>query len=145
MIGVFVPATEVRGVSAFTKKASLSLYQITSNRDFVRKLIAGYHKSNGHRMGSALAAALTVPHLGKTREVIDDVHDATTTLDDVSESDAKTLGHVIVATTWIFLALCVVMGIVVLAEAVNGHYRRKRLIAGAAIALVVAAIGCVIR
>lgn len=133
----FLPSVEVHvGGVALGRRASLSLYQMTTNRDFVRRLIVGYHRSSGKRIGGALIAVLGPRASGKLGGVIGDARDAMDTLDGVSDDDAKTLGTVLMIAIWSFLALHAVMAALVFAETMREGWRRGRIIAATAIAVV---------
>ncbi|MDB4958538.1 MAG: hypothetical protein JWO36_6107 [Myxococcales bacterium] len=143
-IGVFVPSFELR-VGGFTlgRRTTLSLYQASANREFARKFLAGYHRSAGKRVGAAVTAAL-MPRVGKrVKSHLDDVHDAMLTLDDVSDDDAKTGSTALVVTVWVLLALHALMAGLVFTDTAKAEFRRGRVIAAAAVSLVVtvAAIG----
>ena len=138
---VFLPSVELQlDGAAIHRKSSLSLYQANTNRDFVRKLVSSYHHETGARVGAALVAVLAPRSAGRLGSVLGDVHDATTTLDDVEDSDARTLGRVLAITIWVFLLLHAVMAGIVLADTVNNTVRRGRTIGALAISVVVTAI-----
>ncbi len=138
-LGVFLPAVGLRVPGPLAKRTSLSLYHATTDRDFVRKVLVGYNRSAGKRIGGAVVAMLS-PHAGaRTKEYVDDVHDAMDTVNGISDDDAKSLGRALVIAVWTFLLLHVMMGGLVLRETVNGNYRRSRLVVAAVVAVVVAA------
>jgi len=144
-IGMFLPALEVRvGGNPLAKRTSLSIYRANTNSEFIRRLVAGYKASSGKKLGTAVAAELMPRVGGKLHGAIDDASSAMTSLDDVSDSDAKTLARVLAISLWTFIALHVAMALVVGADLVRDRFRRSRLIAALAMAVVSAAAGIAI-
>jgi hypothetical protein len=145
-VSVFLPSAElaVNGVT-LGRRTSLSLYQAANNRELVRRFVANYHRSGSRRMGSALAGVLVPKVGGHLRAHLDDVRDAMSTLDDISDDDAKTLGKVLVAVVWLLIVLHLVMGLLVFGDTLSGVLRRGRVIAAVAISVVVTVLAVVIR
>jgi hypothetical protein len=130
-ICLFVPSIQltVKG-STVGKKGQLSLYQAESNREVVRRLVVAYHKSSGRDMGVALVEAMTPKVGGKLRGYLSDARDAMDTLDDVTEDDARLVGWILFAVVWGGLALHLAQAALMFGDAVNGTFRRNRVIAG---------------
>jgi hypothetical protein len=139
--GVFLPSVELEAPGAsLSRRASLSLYQAATNRDFLRRVVAGYQKSSGKRIGGAIVAVMGPRAHGRIKDYVDDAHDAMDTLAGISDDDAKTLGTVLLVTVIGFLVLHGLMGGFALFDVIDGRDRRWRIITAAALALVVAAI-----
>lgn len=137
-IGVFLPSFELRVRSQFLgRHTTLSLFQASNNREFARKMLYGYHRSSGKRVGAAVTAALMPRVGGRIKSHLDDVRDAMSTLDDVSDEDAKTGGTVLVITVWTLLFLHVLMAGLVFTDTARGVLRRGRVIAAAGVSVVV--------
>lgn len=135
---VFLPSVQVvAGGDAVHRKAALSLYQANTNRAFVEQLVVRYHHSKGGRLGAALIGVLAPRSPGKLGSVLGDIHDATDTLDELKDSDASTLARILAVVVWAFLALHVVMGGIVLVDAVNGTNRRGRTITAVVLSVLV--------
>jgi hypothetical protein len=145
VIGVFLPSfeLEVHGVG-FGRRTSLSLYQTSANREFLHKLVAGYHRGAKNRVGGAVLAALSPKRLGKVSSLASDARDAADTIDSISDDDARTIGRVLAATVWGFLLLHLVMGGLVFGDTIQDVYRRRRAIAALVLSLVVAALALAI-
>ena len=135
-IGVFLPSFEMHaGGVSLGRRTTLSLYQASTNREFARKLLYGYHRSSGKRVGAALTAAL-MPRVGsRMKSHLDDVRDAMSTLDDVSDDDAKTGAKVLVITVWSLLFLHFVMAALLFTDAANDVFRRGRVIGAGCLSL----------
>jgi hypothetical protein len=71
---------------------------------------------------------------------LDDVHDAMSSLDQVTDDDVVSGARVFAIALWTFLGLHAVMGLLVFVETMNGTFRRGRLIAALAISVVVTAM-----
>ena len=139
LIGVFVPsiAVEVRGVTV--RRASLSLYKISTDRGIARALFGRYSHSEGRKVGEALTGAL-VPHLGRNKVHLDDAQDAMSTLDELSDEDVEHAGWAITAAVWALMVLSIAMAALVLGELLRPEYRTRRTIVAALLSLVVAAL-----
>ena len=143
-LGVWLPAVGLRNAGPLAKRTSISIYRATTDREFVRKLFIGYNRSSGKRIGGAIIAILS-PHAGGClKEYIDDAHDAMDTIGGVSDEDARAITKILAITIWTFLLLHLVMAALVVRELVNSTYRKSRLIAAAALALVVTAVAIAI-
>jgi hypothetical protein len=138
--GIFMPSLEVTLVRS--KYGSVSLYEIGTHRALATKLIAAYHKSHGRALAESLTGAI-VKH--SKNEYVGDASDAMSTLDSVSDKDVQTLGTVFVVTIWAFLVLQAVMGLLVLGSLVGDVYRKRRLVAVAAMSLVSTVIAIAMR
>jgi hypothetical protein len=140
-IGVFLPSIDVQlGGRAVTKRAQLSLYAASTDRELVRKLIASYHRSGKRQLGSELVRTVTPRASGRPRAALEDARDAMAALDGVSDDDARTAGTIFTVVLWTLLGLDAVMAGLVFGELMRGAYRRGRLIAALAASVVVAAI-----
>ena len=133
--GVFMPCLELTAVR--TKHGEVSLYQASTHRAIARRLIAAYHKSHARALGELLVDA-AVKH--SKNEYAGDVDDAMTTLDTVSDQDVARAGTALVVVIWLFLLLQAIGALLVLGQLVGDVWRRRRLIAIVALALVSAAI-----
>jgi hypothetical protein len=138
---VFLPGiqVEVGGVS-LGRRASLSLYQAAKERDVARALLGKYQATGGRHVGER-AADLLLEHAAKhaKKAHVDDARDAMSTLDDIRDSDLLTAGRALVAVTYGYLALVVLLVALIFAETMRGGYSRKRAIAAVALATVAAA------
>lgn len=144
-VGVFLPAVELRvGGLAIDRRATLSLYQASNNRAFVRKVVVGYQHSSGQRVGGALISVLAPRATGRLKGYVDDAHDAMDTIGGVSDDDAKTLGTILAITMWGFLLLHALMAGLVGSDVISGTYHRRRIIAALATSVVVTAIALAI-
>lgn len=134
--GVFMPCLELTAIK--TKHGSLSLYDAASHRAVAARVIAAYHKSHSRALGELLAGKV-LKHVSS--ETLGDVHDAMTTLDDVSDQDIQHAGTGLVVAIWLFIVLQALAGLLVLGQLVGDVWRRRRLLAIVGIAVVNAAIG----
>ncbi len=138
--GIFMPSLEV--VVVRSKHGSVSLYELGTHRALATRLIAAYHKSRGRTLAEALTGAV----LKHTKnEYVGDASDAMSTLDTVSDKDVETLGTVFVVTIWVYLVLQAVMGLLVLGSLVGDVYRKRRLVAVTAMAVISTAIAAGLR
>jgi hypothetical protein len=134
--GVFMPCLELTAVH--TKHGSVSLYEASTHRALARKLIAAYHKSRGRALGELITGA-ALEHV--KNDYVGDARDAMSTLDQVSDQDVAMAGTGLVVAIWLFLALQAIAGVLVLGQLVGDVWRRRRLIAIVAMAVVASAIG----
>ncbi len=140
--GVFLPALDVRAEGVRVKRASLSLYRATRDREAARVLLGRYARWGGKHYGEAAAdAALKHAKAGASRLHVDDARDAMSTLDELSDDDAREAGLAIAAVTWGFFALEAIVLALVFGDTMRGAYRRWRAHVAAALALVGAAVG----
>jgi hypothetical protein len=140
LVAVFVPSIAVE-VHGFTpRKASLSLYKISTDRGIARALFGRYSHSQGRKVGEALTAAL-VPRMGSNKVHLDDAQDAMSTLDELSDEDVKHAGWAIMGAVWALILLSIVMAGLVIGELVRPEVRTRRTIVAAVLSLVVAALG----
>jgi hypothetical protein len=120
--GIFMPSLELRAIRI--RRANVSLYELGSHRALATRVIAAYHKSRGR----ALAEVLTDIAVKHTKnEYLGDARDAMSTLDEIRDSDVRTLGTVLVVVIWGYLVLQGVMGLLVLGSLVGDVYRKRRL------------------
>jgi hypothetical protein len=133
--GVFMPCLELTALR--TRHGSVSLYEASTHRALARHLIAAYHKSRGRALGELVANA-ALKHVAN--DVVGDARDAMSTLDDVSDQDVAAAGTALVVAIWLFLVLQAVGALLVLGQLVGDVWRRRRLIAIVAIAVVSCAI-----
>lgn len=134
--GVFMPCLEITAVR--TKRGSVSLYEASTHRALARKLIAAYQKSRGRALGELVTGA-ALKHV--KNEYVGDASDAMSTLDEVSDQDVAMAGTALVVAIWLFLALQAIGGVLVLGQLVGDVWRRRRLIAIVAMAVVSSVIG----
>ena len=134
--GVFMPCLELTAVR--TKHGSVSLYEASTHRALARRLIAAYQKSRGRALGE-LVGDVALRHV--KNDYLGDARDAMSTLDEVSDRDVATAGTALVVAIWLFLALQALGGVLVLGQLVGDVWRRRRLIAIVAMALVSSVIG----
>ena len=82
MIGVFLPSLEAEvGGIAVSHRTTLSLYRAESNRELVRRWLAGYGKSHGKRVAGAILPVLLPRTKGALNDHLDDVNSAMTELE----------------------------------------------------------------
>jgi len=134
--GVFMPCLEITAVR--TKHGSVSLYEASTHRALARKLIAAYQKSRGRALGELITGA-ALKHV--KNEYVGDASDAMSTLDEVSDQDVAMAGTALVVAIWLFLALQAIGGVLVLGQLVGDVWRRRRLVAIVAMAVVSSVIG----
>jgi hypothetical protein len=141
IVGAFLPSVELelRG-TAVSERTQLSLYEASSNRERVRELIAAYHRSTRRELGGDVLRAASQRTAGRLRGAIDGARDAMETLDYVSEDDVRTAGTIFTVTLWSLLGLEALIVLLVFPQLMRGSYRRARLVAALATAVVVAAI-----
>lgn len=139
--GVFMPCLELTAVR--TTHGSVSLYEASTHRALARRLIAAYQKSRGRALGELITGA-ALKHV--KNEYIGDARDAMSTLDEVSDQDVAAAGTALVVVIWLFVVLQAIGGLLVLGQLVGDVWRRRRLIAIIAIAVVscVIAIGMLV-
>jgi hypothetical protein len=142
-LGVFVPAVGLRDAGPLAKRTSLSLYRAATDRDVVRRLVVGYNRSAGKRVGAEIVAILE-PHAGHFKDYVDDAHDAMDTIGGVTDDDARHAATIFAITIWAFLLIHAVMAALVLRESVDGRYRRRPLVAAMALAVLAAAVAVAI-
>jgi hypothetical protein len=138
-LGVFLPSIELEVHGVTVRRASLSLYRISRERELARALFGRYSRSEGRRVGEALTAAL-VPRLGANKAHLDDAQDAMQTLDELSDADVRHAGQAISAAVWALLALSIAMAGLVLVELLRDAYRTRRAVYACLIAVVDAAL-----
>jgi len=140
-VGVFLPSVGVRaGGVSLGRRASMSLYQATTRRDFARKLVIAYHHGAKTRIGGAVVAALSPKFAGRISSYFSDVGDAAKSIGEVADDDVDTVGRILTVTIWVFLALHAIMAAMVFGDAVEGTFRRRRIITALVVAVVVAAV-----
>lgn len=145
VVGVFVPAVGLRVEgTVLAKKASLSLYAASNDRDLVRRFVAGYGKSSGRRYGAALIGVLAPRVHGHARSNLDDAHDAMETLDTVQDADVVTGARAFKIGLWGLLGLHAIMGLLILVPLLNNGAVRTRTLAiafGCAVLVTAMALG----
>jgi len=140
-IGVFLPSIDVQLAGrAVSKRARLSLYAASTDRELVRKVIAGYHGNSKRHLGAAVLHKVTPRTSGRPRAALEDARDAMDTLDDVSDDDVRTAGTIFTIALWTLLGLDAVMAGLVFGDLMRGAYRRSRMIGALAASVVVAAL-----
>jgi len=141
---VFLPAVELHaGSYSLGKRGTLSLYQANTDRDFIRRVFAGYHASSRKKLGEAILGEMMPRVGGKLHGHIDDVHSAMTSADDVSDDDIRTATIALAVAIWAVLALELAMAALVVHQLMRERFTGKRLIGAAAMSLVVAAVAVV--
>lgn len=144
-VGVFLPSIELRlQGSSVSKRTDRSLYQIASDRQLARRLLAMYRKSAKRRVGGEIVRTVTPRIHGHARGALDDARDAMDTLDDVSDDDVRTAGIVLIAALATLLGLDVLMAGLVFGELMRGSFRRGRHVAALLASLLVTAIAIVL-
>ncbi len=139
---VFLPGIELQlGGVSLGRRASLSLYHAAKERDFARALLDKYHAAGERHVGER-AADLLLEHAAKhaKKAHVDDARDAMSTLDDIHDSDLRTAGRALVAVTYGYLALVVLLVALIFGDTMRGTYSRKRAIAAVALTTLCAAI-----
>jgi hypothetical protein len=139
-LSIFVPsvAVEIGGVTV-SKRASLSLWQASTNTDIAKRIVGAFNGNSKRRLGEALTAAL-LPHArGGLRGHLDDAHSALEAVD-VSDSDIDTGGRVLEIVLFGFFMLAGVAIAVVFVELMRPAIRRKRVIIALVLSVVVAAL-----
>lgn len=127
-LGLFLPALQVRpGGAVISKRAELSLYEISRDRHTLRRLLAIYHGSARRDVGGKLIRAVTPKLTGKSRAALEDARDAMDTLDDLSDDDIRKAGTALTATVWGLVGLQVLLVLLVFGEVMTGAFRRWRL------------------
>ena len=127
VVGVFVPAVGLRVEgTVLAKKASLSLFAASNDRELVRRFVAGYGKSSGRRYGAALIGVLAPRVHGHTKSNLDDAHDAMETLDTVQDADIVTGARAFKIGLWAFLGLQALMSLLILVPLLNNGAVRTR-------------------
>jgi len=141
---VFLPAVELHaGSYSLGKRGTLSLYQANTDRDFIRRVFAGYHASSRKKLGEAILGEMMPRVGGKLHGHIDDVHSAMTSADDVSDDDIRTATIALAVAIWAVLALELAMAALVVHQLIRERFTGKRLIGATAMSLVVAAVAVV--
>jgi hypothetical protein len=144
-LGLFMPCLEVRLHGALlSKRTSLSLYSANKHEDLVRKLLSAYRGSSRRHVGGAMIDAAKGHVGGRLGGMLGDARDAMDTLDDISDDDVKAAGTALTVTLWTFLALSATLIALVFVETMRGAYRRSRLVAAVALAVLLAAIAVVL-
>jgi hypothetical protein len=143
-IGLFFPAIEARPeltgrVQRIAHRTTLSLYQAAADRELARHLLAVYRASHGQRVGAKLISDLEPHARGRARDALDDARDAMDTLGGISDDQAKTIGTAVAVAIWSFLAIAILIGVIALAQAVAGIYRRGRIVVIFVLALITCA------
>jgi hypothetical protein len=141
---VFLPAVELHaGSYSLGKRGTLSLYQANTDRDFIRRVFAGYHASSRKKLGEAIVGEMMPRVGGKLHGHLDDVHSAMTSADDVSDDDIRTATIALAVAIWAVLALELAMAALVVHQLMRERFTGKRLIGATAMSLVVAAVAVV--
>jgi hypothetical protein len=139
--GVFLPAVELHaGSYTAGKRGTLSLYQLNTDRDFIRRVFASYHASSRKKLGEAMIAEMMPRIGGKLHGHLDDVHSAMTSADDVTDDDIRTATIGLAVAIWAVLALQLAMAALVVHQLMRERFTGKRLIGATAIAVVVATV-----
>ncbi len=140
-LAIFLPGIElqVNGVS-LGKRASVSLYTATRERDLVRTLLDKYHAAGKRKLGEQ-AADVLLEHAAKhaKKAHIDDARDAMATLDDVSDSDLKVAGRALVGLTWGYPALVAILVFMLFGATNEQTFATRRAIGGVVLGVLVAA------
>jgi hypothetical protein len=139
--GVFLPAIELRlQGSAVSKRTTLSLYKIASDRQLARRFLVTYRHSAHRRIGAEIVRSVT-PHMrGRTGAALAQARDAMDALDDVSDDDVRTAGIVLIAALCALIGLDAIMVGLVFGELIRGSYRRGRHVAALLASLAVTAL-----
>ncbi len=143
-IGVFLPSFElsIHGWS-LGRRTSLSLHQAHEDRDFVRRVLSAYRRSEHRRDLEAITAA-KVPTKIADKAHLGDAHDALTSLDDVSDDDIRLADKALTITIWAFLALQALTAGLVFVGNVRGEHRKGYLIAALASAILTCVVAIAI-
>jgi hypothetical protein len=139
-LGLFVASVdvEIRGHS-LGRRTSLSLHDMATDRDFVRRVLARYGHAAGRRYGEALADVALHRATARAKQLhVDDARDAMSTLDDVSDDDVKSAARALTIAIWGYVALAIAAAIIAFAGT-QREPSRGRAIAGVALAVVLAA------
>ena len=146
LAGVFLPSVEptVAGVGLGTR-TSLSLYQLNSNRERVRRMIASYHRAPWHGLGQAVAGAL-IPKLGRhLGGALDDTAAAAATLDEVRDADVATAATVLRIVLWVFLALQATMLAIMFGQGLQARPRTRHIVGALVMSVLVTALAIALR
>ena len=134
VVALFLPCIEL----SLGEGRGVSIYKVQADRELARRFIVGYGK---HKQTSNAFVKTLMPHTkGRAHDALDDANDAMSTLDDISEDDAKTAGKALAVVVWAFLGLSVIGGALVLRQLVQGVYRRGGIAIAAVIALLTTAV-----
>src|SRR5262249_2918173 len=137
-VSIFVPSVEVSGLT-WSKRASLSLWQASTNTDVAKRIVTAFNGNSKRRLGEAFTAAL-LPHTrGGLRGHLDDAHSALEAVD-VSDSDIDTGGRALEVVLFGFFALAGVAIGVVFAELMRSEIRRKRIVIALVLSVLIAAL-----
>ena len=138
LISVFLPALRPRAVHGFTiRRASVSLYKASTDRELARALFGKYTRSSSRRIGESVTNAL-VPRLGKNKAHLDDAQDAMQTLDQFDDDDVRHAGWALTAAVWFLILASLAMVVAFAAELSRKAFRPRRALVVAIGALVVA-------
>jgi len=140
--GLFLPSFGLRvGGVSLGRRASLSVYQAIEERDLVRRVAVAYRQGARTPVGSAMVAALSSASPGRLSHFTADVRSAAMALDVASGEDAAVSASLVSAALWVVLALHAIMAFLVVGGAIEGNFRRWRLIVTVLVAMIVAAVG----
>jgi hypothetical protein len=141
-VAVFLPSVELQlHGAAVSKRAQLSLHTASTDRALVRRLLAGYRRSEHRRLGGALVREVTPRVTGRPRAALEDARDAMDTLDDVTDDDVRTAGTVFLVTLWTLIGLDAAMILLVFPPLMRGAFGRGRMAVALVAALAAAALG----
>ncbi len=138
---VFMPNIEIQlGGKSLGKHMSLSLYDISTKRDDVRRFFAVYSAVHGKKKAEAVLGRLA-NHVGKrVKSHVDDVRDAMETLDEVTDQDVETVAKILTITMWSFLVVSGIMVALMFVETMRATLRRSRVIVALVMAVIAATV-----
>jgi TRAP-type mannitol/chloroaromatic compound transport system permease large subunit len=141
-IGVFVPCLEVHAGGFAVRRASLSLYRASADRELAHALFVRYEHTGQRRSAEQLANLLLEHSATRAQKLhVDDARDAMTTLDSLDDRQVVIGERALVGVVWGMVALAVLAILVAGRIAVGAAPPRARaLVAAVAIALVLAAL-----
>ncbi len=137
-VALLLPAFELETRHLGGKRTEVSLLTAARDRTYAARFVVAYRASHTDKIGPAVVAAIAPRTKGSLRSVLGDAGDAMSTLDGVSAADARTLGTVIAAVVYSFLALEILAIGLLFGPAVGDGTLRARRVAPA---LLLAAIG----
>jgi hypothetical protein len=141
-IGVFVPCLEVHAGGITVRRASISLYRASADRELARALLARYEHTGQRRSAEQIANLLLEHPATRAQKLhVDDARDAMTTLGSLDDRQVVIGERALVGVVWGMIALAVLAILVAARIAVGALAPRARaLVAAVAIALMLAAL-----
>ncbi len=128
-VALFLPSLELRvGGRSVSKRTERSLYQVSSDRALIHRMLVAYHASDKPKLGTKIVRAVAPRTTGRPRAALEDARDAMETLDEVTDDDIKSAGTVLTITVWSLVGLEAVLILLVFGQLMSGSFRRGRLV-----------------